>query len=85
MQIRLAKALRMGVSVRREDDMDTVTQLVVLSLATVVAAGAAFAMVWTFLTGAIRLMSPAAVTKTRPMRVELSDGVRAAARQFVRS
>ena len=65
--------------------MDTVTQLVVLSAATVVSAGAAFAMVWAFLTGAFRLMSPAAVPKARPMKLGPSDGVRAAARQFVRS
>ena len=65
--------------------MGTVTQLVVLSAATVFAGGAAFAMVWAFLSGAFRLMQPAAVAKMRPARVELSDGVRAAARQFVRS
>jgi hypothetical protein len=57
--------------------MDALAQILILSLATVVAAGVAAGMVWVFLSGAFRLMQPAAV---RPRRVGLGVGVRAVAR-----
>jgi hypothetical protein len=65
--------------------MDSLAQIGILTMATVFAGVTAFGMAWAFLCGAFRLMQPAAVRTTRPVRSELVHGVRAAARQFVRS
>jgi hypothetical protein len=75
--------------------MEAMAQLGILAAATVLAAGAAFAMAWGFLHGAFRLMQPAGVgtqvqktnlghASVRP-RLELVQGTRAAARAFGRS
>jgi len=74
--------------------METMGQMGILAAATVLAAGAAFAMAWVFLVGAFRLMQPAGVAHRagkrnfanpqRP-RFELVEGTRAAARAFGRS
>ena len=60
--------------------MDAMAQVTILTAATVLAAGAAFAMAWAFLLGAFRLMQPAA----RPARpqLELVQGTRAVTRGF---
>jgi len=63
--------------------MDAMTQVGILAVATVVAAGTAFGMAWVFLHGAFRLMQPAG-RPARP-RLELVRGTRAAARAFGRS
>ena len=71
--------------------MDSITQLAVLTAATVIAASSAFAMAWLFLRGAFRLMQPAAVRSSASVRAEqarsvgaeLVRGSRAAARHFV--
>jgi len=72
--------------------MDAMAQLAVLTAATILAAGAAFAMAWAFLHGAFRLMQPAGAIRAqvqttnlghaqRP-RFELAQGTRAVARGF---
>ena len=63
--------------------MDSITQLAVLTAATVIAASSAFAMAWLFLRGAFRLMQPAAVRSSASVRAELVPGTRAAARIFL--
>jgi len=71
--------------------MDSITQIAVLTLATVIAAASAFAMAWLFLRGAFRLLQPAAVRTSRSaagkqahtVRAELVPGTRAAARHFL--
>ncbi len=73
--------------------MDTMVQLAVLTVATVIAAAAAVALTWLFLQTTFHLMQPAAASRpvartTRrmvPDRSELVHGTRAAARQFVGS
>jgi hypothetical protein len=76
----------MGVSVRREADMNSMTQFAILVAATGVAGATAFGLAWAFLLGAFRLMQPATVrTQARPVRLDLVEGTRAAARQLVRS
>jgi hypothetical protein len=64
--------------------MEPITQFAILAVATVVAAGAASALAWAFLLGAFRLMQPAAVRPTRPVRLLFVQGTRAAARAFGR-
>ena len=64
--------------------MEPITQFAILAVATVIAAGAAFAMAWAFLLGAFRLMQPAAARPARPVRLHLVQGTRAAARAFGR-
>ena len=73
--------------------MEAMTQLGILVVATVVAAGAAFGMAWAFLQGAFRLMQPAgARTQVLPAslrhpprpRLELVLGTRGAAQAFRR-
>ena len=57
--------------------MDAMAQVTILATATVLAAGAAFAMAWALLHGAFRLMRPAA----RPARPQLLvQGTRPAVR-----
>jgi hypothetical protein len=60
--------------------MDAMAQAMILTAATVLAAGAAFSMAWALLHGAFRLMQPAA----RPARpqLELVQGTRAVVRGF---
>jgi hypothetical protein len=68
--------------------MEFATQLAVLAAVTVVAAAAAFGMVWAFLQGAFRLMQPATKPVAAPVRrhrLELVHGTRAASRAFARS
>ena len=71
--------------------METIGEFGVLAAATILAAGAAFAMAWAFLRGAFRLMQPAGVTQPaalRPVqrpRLQLVRGTRAAAQGFARS
>jgi hypothetical protein len=75
--------------------MDAMAQAMILTAATVLAAGAAFSMAWALLHGAFRLMQPAGAgtqvrtanlghASVRP-RLELVQGTRAAARAFGRS
>ena len=71
--------------------MDSITQLAVLTVATVIAVASAFAMAWVFLHGAFRLMQPAAIRTSASVRgeqarsvgAELVRGSRAAARHFL--
>ncbi len=73
--------------------MDTMVQLAVLTVATVIAAAAAIALTWLFLQTTFHLMQPAAASRsvtptTRrivPARSELVHGTRVAARQFAGS
>lgn len=64
--------------------MEPIAQFAVLVVATAIAAVAAFAMAWTFLLGAFRLMQPAGARPVRPVRLPLVQGTRAAARAFQR-
>ena len=63
--------------------MDAMAQLAVLTGATILAGGLAFAMAWAFLQGAFRLMQPAGARQVRVVRAGLVHGTRAVARQFV--
>jgi len=73
--------------------MDTMVQLAVLTVATVIAAAAAVALTWLFLQTTFHLMQPAAASRpvTRPTgrivsaHSELVHGTRVAARQFAGS
>ena len=73
--------------------MDTMVQLAVLTVATVIAAAAAIALTWLFLQTTFHLMQPAAASRPAartarrivPARSELVHGTRAAARQFAGS
>ena len=60
--------------------MDAMAEVAILTVATVFAAGAALAMAWVFLYGALRLMQPA-VRPARP-QLELVQGTRAVVRGF---
>jgi len=69
--------------------MDTMVQLAVLTVATVIAAAAAIALTWLFLQTTFHLMQPAAVHNSRSaprvsrqFHSDLVPGTRAAARQF---
>jgi hypothetical protein len=69
--------------------MDAISQFAILTLATIVAGAAAFAMAWLFLRGAFHLMQPAtasrlaaAASRPRYVRSELVQGTRASARQL---
>jgi hypothetical protein len=64
--------------------MEPITQLAVLAVATAIAAVAAFGMAWAFLLGAFRLMRPVGARPVRPVRLQLVQGTRAAARAFAR-
>jgi hypothetical protein len=75
--------------------MEAMARLAILTAATALAAGAAFAMAWAFLQGAFRLMHPAGATSNQAQKMnpghqerpqlELVQGTRAAARAFGRS
>ncbi len=66
--------------------METMNELAVLTAATVLAAGAAFAMAWAFLAGAFRLMQPASARPPVPRpRLELVRGTQSALRGYARS
>jgi hypothetical protein len=70
--------------------MDAISRFAILTLATIFAGAAAFAMAWLFLRGAFHLMQPAtashleATAARRPhyVRSELVEGTRASARQL---
>ena len=70
--------------------MDAISRFAILTLATIFAGAAAFAMAWLFLRGAFHLMQPAtasgleATRASRPryVRSELVQGTRASARQL---
>jgi len=68
------------VCVEREENMDAMTQVTILTAATVLAAGAPFAMAWALLRGAFRLL-PTAARPARP-QLELVEGTRAVVRGF---
>jgi len=65
--------------------MEPVAQFAVLAVATVIATAAACGMAWAFLLGAFRLMQPVGTRPARPVRLQLVQGTRAAARAFGRS
>jgi len=70
--------------------MDAISRFAILTLATIFAGAAAFAMAWLFLRGAFHLMQPATASRleaaaaSRPpyVRSELVQGTRASARQL---
>ena len=70
--------------------MDTISRFAILTLTTIFAGAAAFAMAWLFLRGAFHLMQPAtarrleATAASRPhyVRSKLVQGTRASARQL---
>jgi hypothetical protein len=71
--------------------MDAISRFAILTLATIFAGAAAFAMAWLFLRGAFHLMQPATAShleataaRRRPhyVRSELVEGTRASARQL---
>jgi len=65
--------------------MDTMAQLAVLAVATILAAATALGMAWAFLQGAFRLMQPAVTRPARRTQLWLVRGTRAAARVFAAS
>ncbi len=70
--------------------MDAISRFAILTLATIFAGAAAFAMAWLFLRGAFHLMQPATASRleataaSRPhyVRSKLVQGTRASARQL---
>jgi hypothetical protein len=70
--------------------MDAISRFAILTLATIFAGAAAFAMAWLFLRGAFHLMQPAtashleatAASRLHYVRSELVEGTRASARQL---
>ena len=70
--------------------MDAISRFAILTLATIFAGAAAFAMAWLFLRGAFHLMQPAtashlkatAASQPHYVRSELVEGTRASAQQL---
>ena len=51
--------------------MDAITQFAILTVTTIIAGALAFAMAWSFLCGAFRLMQPASIDRPRGARSKL--------------
>jgi hypothetical protein len=62
--------------------MDAIAQFAVLTLTTIFAGVLAFGMAWVFLRGAFHLMQPVTARQAHPVRSDLVQGTRVAARQF---